>query len=233
LNNLVVQPPQLGLPWWKQALKDDKNSHDASRDNQASKGSKGSRKSVKKRSVQTKVDQKLKCASITSSYVQRMSGASKKAAELEAALKEAQRRSIELAEEQKVNVKELDLPVHWFKQQEMSEGAGAASCVVKVTQLTPHQCHRSWFQHSFIIFMYLHPCICAENVDYTCTATVVKNNTLLGWLVKPELVVCWLPMVSEIKASDILGSLPPDFRENFVDVVDGNSGVCVKSLRKR
>jgi len=103
LNNLVVQPPQLGLPWWKQAPKDDKNSHDASRDNQASKGSK---KSVKKWSVQSKVDQKSKRASITSSYVQKMSGASKKAAKLEAAVKEAQRRSIELADEQKVNVEE-------------------------------------------------------------------------------------------------------------------------------
>jgi hypothetical protein len=77
LNNLVVQPPQLGLPWWKQAPKDDKNSHDASRDNQASKGSKGSKcskgskKSVKKWSVQSKVDQKSKRASITSSYVQK------------------------------------------------------------------------------------------------------------------------------------------------------------------
>jgi len=81
--------------------------------------------------------------------------------------------------------------------------------------------------------MYLHPCICAENVDYTCTVTGVKRNTLLGWLVKPELVACWLPIVSEIKASDILGSLPPDFRENFVDVVDGNSGVCVKKFEKK
>jgi hypothetical protein len=112
LNNLVVQPPQLGLPWWKQAPKDDKNSHDASRDNRASKGSKGSKcskgskMSVKKWSVQSKVDQKSKRASITSSYVQKMSGASKKAAKLEAAVKEAQRRSIELADEQKVNVEE-------------------------------------------------------------------------------------------------------------------------------
>jgi len=142
-----------------------------------------------------------------------MSGASKQAVELEAALKEAQRRCIELAKEYQVDVEELDLPVHWFKQQEMSEGADAASGVVKVKQLTPHQCHRSWFQRSFIIFMYLHPRICAENLDYTCTLTGVKKNTLLGWLAKPELVACWLPIVSEIKASDILDSLPPEFRE--------------------
>jgi len=115
----------------------------------------------------------------------------------------------------------------------MSEGAGAASCVVKITQLTPHQCHCSWYQCSFITFMYLYPCICAENVDYTCTVTGVKRNTLLGWLVKPELVACWLPIVSEIKASVILGSLPPDFREIFVDVVDGNPGVCVKKFEKK
>ncbi len=56
---------------------------------------------------------------------------------------------------------------------------------------------------------------------------------MLGWLVKPELVACWLPIVSEIKASDILGSLPSDFREIFVDVVDGNSGVCVKKFEKK
>jgi hypothetical protein len=138
LNNLVVPAPQLGLPWWKQAPKDDKDPK-----NQASKGSKGCKKSVKKRSLQSKFDQKSKRASITMSYVQRMSGASKQAVELEAAWKEAQRRCIELAKEYQVDVEELDLPVHWFKQQEMSEGADAASGVVKVKQLTPHQCHRS------------------------------------------------------------------------------------------
>jgi len=225
LNNLVVPAPQLGLPWWKQAPKDDKDPK-----NQASKGCK---KSVKKRSLQSKFDQKSKRASITTSYVQRMSGASKQAVELEAALKEAQRRCIELAKEYQVDVEELDLPVHWFKQQEMSEGADAASGVVKVKQLTPHQCHRSWFQRSFIIFMYLHPRICAENLDYTCTLTGVKKNTLLGWLAKPELVACWLPIVSEIKASDILDSLPPEFRDIFQDVVDGNSGVSVKKFGKK
>ena len=63
--------------------------------------------------------------------------------------------------------------------------------------------------------------------------TGVKKNTLLGWLAKPELVACWLPIVSEIKASDILDSLPPEFRDIFQDVVDGNSGVSVKKFGKK
>jgi len=74
-----------------------------------------------------------------------MSSSSKKSAELEAAVKDAQRRTAELAEDHKVNVEELDLPVHWFKEHEMSKGASADATVVKVTQLTPKKCHRTWF----------------------------------------------------------------------------------------
>ncbi len=73
----------------------------------------------------------------------------------------------------------------------------------------------------------------AKDVDYTCKVTGVKENTLLGWLVKPELVACWLPIVAAIKASDILGALSREDREIFEKVVDGNSGVCLKKFTSK
>ncbi len=143
------------LPWWKKGPEEGDDHKTAPDKTMISKGK--TSKSAKKRSVQSKVEQKSHRASITSSYLQRMSSSSKKSAELEAALKEAQRRTAELAEDHKVNVEELDLPVHWFKEHEMSKGASADATVVKVTQLTPKKCHRTWFQRSFIIFTFLHP----------------------------------------------------------------------------
>jgi len=88
----------------------------------------------------------------------------------------------------------------------------------------------SAFVYNFYVFASMHMCWkCGLHLH----GDRGKKNTLLGWLVKPELVACWLPIVSEIKASVILGSLPPDFREIFVDVVDGNPGVCVKKFEKK
>jgi len=231
LNDMVHQSSHAELPWWKKGPKEGDDHKTAPDKTTISKGK--TSKSAKKRSVQSKVEQKSHRASITSSYLQQMSSSSKKSAELEAALKEAQRRTAELAEDHKVNVEELDLPVHWFKEHEMSKGASADATVVKVTQLTPKKCHRTWFQRSFIIFMFLHPCMGAKDVAYTCKVTGVKENTLLGWLVKPELVACWLTIVAAIKASDILGALSREYREIFENVVDGNSGVCLKKFTSK
>jgi hypothetical protein len=63
--------------------------------------------------------------------------------------------------------------------------------------------------------------------------TGVKVNTLLGWLVKRELVACWLPIVAAIKASDILGAQSREYREIFENVVEGNSGVCLKKFASK
>jgi hypothetical protein len=136
LNDMVHQSSQPELPWWKKGPKEGDGHKTAPDKTKISKGK--TSKSANKRSVMSKVEQKSHRASITSSYLQQMSSSSKKSAELEAALKEVQCKTAELAEDHKVNMEELDLPVHWFKEHEMSKGASADATVVKVTRLTPH-----------------------------------------------------------------------------------------------
>jgi hypothetical protein len=179
LNDMVHQSSQPELPLWKKGPKEGDGHKTAPDKTKFSKGK--TSKSANKRSVMSKVERKSHRGSITSSHLQRMSSSSKKSAELEAALKEVQCRTAELAEDHKVNVEELDLPVNWFKEHEMSKGTSAEVTVVKVTQLTPHQCHCTWFPHSFIFFMFLHPCMGTKDVDYTCKVTGVKENTLFPW----------------------------------------------------
>jgi hypothetical protein len=53
---------------------------------------------------------------------------------------------------------------------------------------------------------------------------------LIGWLLKPNLISCWLPTVATIKASDIVGALPGEYEDIFMDIIDGNSKVCLKKI---
>jgi hypothetical protein len=114
-------------------------------------------------------------------------------------------------------VGDLDLPVRWYRNQEAAKDASANAVVVKPRSVTPHQCRCSWFQHSFIIFMFLHPSIGCKDVDYASTLTEVKKNTLIGWLSKPNLISCWLPIVATVKASAIVGALPGEYKDIFID----------------
>jgi len=194
LNDVVAAALATEVPWWKKST--------VASDN------KKEQKAIKKKSGKSKVDRKSHQPLITSSYLTRMCTAAKKALELDEHLKQAQSMTLELAKEQKIEMDELDLPVRWYRNQEAVKDASTNAVVVKPRSVTPHQCHCSWFPLSFIIFMCLHPCIGCKDVGYTSTLTGVKKNTLIGWLLKPNLISCWLPAVATIKASDIVSALP-------------------------
>jgi hypothetical protein len=79
--------------------------------------------------------------------------------------------------------------------------------------------------------MHLHPQIGAGVVGYTAQLTRVKRNTLIGWLSKPPFVSCWLPMVANITANDLLSALPPTFQECF-SVINSNSTVKLERYHR-
>jgi len=214
LNDVVAAALATEVPWWKKST--------VASDN------KKEQKAIKKKSGKSKVDRKSHQPLITSSYLTRMCTAAKKALELDEHLKQAQSMTLEQAKEQKIEMDELDLPVRWYRNQEAAKDASTNAVVVKPRSVTPHQCHCSWFPLSFIIFMCLHPCIGCKDVGYTSTLTGVKKNTLIGWLLKPNLISCWLPTVATIKASDIVSALPGEYKDIFMDIVDGTSQVCLK-----
>lgn len=231
LNDSVVGASEIQVPWWNKANTDGASEQPMNKKEQRT--NKKVQKTIKKKSGMSKVELKSRQASITSSYLHRMSTSSKKASELDKRLKEAHSRALELAQEQKISVDDLDLPVKWSKNQEPLSNASVNTAVVKPRSLSPQQCHRSWFQRSFIIFMYLHPRIGCKDVDFTSALTGVKKNTLIGWLSKPNLISCWLPIVASYKASDIVGALPGEYKEIFQDIVNGNSQVSLTTFAQK
>ncbi len=189
------------------------------------------KKTVKKKSAMTKVERKQHHADIMTKYLGRMPEAHKRALEFEERLQEARKRALELAEEHQVEVDDLDLPINWSSQVIQVNDASAKS-VVHPRSLTPKYCGRSWIQRSYILFIHLHPAIGADDVSFSSKLTGVKENTLIGWLSKPEMVSCWLPVVESLKASDVLGAMPPMYRDCFQDI-DKDSTVSLTAFKKK
>jgi hypothetical protein len=139
---------------------------------------------------------------------------------------------LELAEEHQVEVDELDLPINFFSQLKSETDGGTDKSVVKPRSLTPKKCPRTWIQRSYIIFIHLHPALGAQDAEFTGTHTRVKINTLKGWLTKPIMVSCWLPVVSSFRACNVLSAMPPMYRDCFQEV-DEDSTVSVKKFKRR
>jgi len=180
----------------------------------------------------TKVEWKQHQVAVTSKYLGRMPETHKQAMELEGRIQVARKKALELAEEHQVEVDELDLPINFFSQLKSETDGGTDKSVVKPRSLTPKKCPRTWIQRSYIIFIHLHPALGAQDAEFTGTHTRVKINTLKGWLTKPIMVSCWLPVVSSFRACNVLSAMPPMYRDCFQEV-DEDSTVSVKKFKRK
>lgn len=208
LNDLIAAKPE-HAQWWHQ-----KKTPDAMKD---APGNEKKERIIKK-NLSAKVERKQKQTFITTAYVKWMCVTHKKAAELQDRLDAARERALELAKEHQIQVDELDLPVA-SKSDSDDEGQDRLS---KSRSLTPKNCKRSWIQRSYIIYMHLHPNIGRGDMEYTCALVGVNQNTLSGWLTKPSLISCWLPIVSSFNVHDVLNVLPEKYQNTFVDI-DGST----------
>jgi hypothetical protein len=100
-----------------------------------------------KKSCMSKVERKQHQTLITAAYLDQMPPTNKKALELQGKLDAAREKALELAEQHKIQVEDLDLPVH-------IADTGDPDADVRVTQtqsLPPKNCRHSWIQCSYII----------------------------------------------------------------------------------
>jgi hypothetical protein len=135
---------------------------------------------------------------------------------------------LELAEQHKIHVEELNLPVHV----EDTDYADADVRVAQTRSLTSKNCrHISWIQCSYIIYMHLHQNIGGNDIGHTYKLTGVNNNIFVGWLSKPSLLSCWLPLVASIKPTDLLNVFPSKFQECF-NIIDNTSQVSLKQYHQ-
>jgi len=126
--------------------------------------------------------------------------------------------------------KAFDAPIKSQHESQYQEEVDVA--VIQPRSLTAKLISRTWIQRSFIIFIHLHPQMGNKDLEYTCSLTGVKGNTLLGWLLKPKMMECWINIVASMKASDTLKSLPSNLQDCFNEV-DGSSVVCLRHYRNR
>jgi hypothetical protein len=215
LLNDIIRNSEV-TPWWNQDHAPSQPGTWATKTNK--------KEQLPKKSSMSKVEWKQHQTLITAASLDQMPSTNKKAFELQEKLDAAREKASALAEQHKIQVEDLDLPVH-------IADTGDADTDIRVSQMRsviPKNCRRSWIQCSYIIFcMHLHPNIGGNDIEYTCKLTGVNNNTLVGWLSKPSMVSFWPPLVASIKLADLLSALPKEYQECF-NIIDNTSTVSLK-----
>jgi hypothetical protein len=97
LNDVFVRALEMEVPWWKKSTGASNNKNEQKKKSTGVSNNKNEQKTIKKKSGKSKADQKSLQASVTSSYLNRMCTAGRKALELDERLKEAHCRTLELA----------------------------------------------------------------------------------------------------------------------------------------
>lgn len=217
INTKLLADHTEANPWWqkKQATSDKPEG-------------KPNKQGTGKKSM-TKEEWKKKQTTITTSYLQRMTNNMKQASLLSEKLEQARQRALAIAEEHKIDVHDIDLPVS-LKPGHITETKDVSVALPR--SLTVKNISRTWIQRSYIIFIFLHPHMGNRDIDYTCKLTGVKANTLLGWFRKSGMIECWISIVASLRANEVIRVLPPKIQQCFADI-KGESSVCVRRYKNK